>query len=144
MSGLEAIGAAASIIQIADAGLRLAITIRNYVESVKSAETRLNRVGTHVRSTAVVVKEVGLLFENRDSAKYVSKDAVDTAKDVAKECEDVFLELIEIMEKMRKRKWRLPFKEEKINLLEAQLEKSKSTLQMMLSLLTHVRLFKTG
>jgi hypothetical protein len=144
MSGLEALGAAASIIGIADAGLRLAKTIHAYVESVSSAEKRLDSLGTHVRTTAIVVREVGLLFENRDSARYISRDAVETARDVAKECEDVFLELIQIMEKTRKRKWTLPFKEQKVDLLEAQLEKSKSTLHMMLTLLTHVKGLKRG
>jgi hypothetical protein len=142
MSGLEAIGAAASLIGIADAGLRLAKTIHAYVESVSSAEKRLGSLGTNVRTTAIVVREVGLLFENRDSARYVSKDAVETARDVANECQDVFLELLQIMDKTKRRKWTFPFKEQKVELLEAQLEKSKSTLHMMLSLLTHVKTLK--
>jgi hypothetical protein len=80
MSGLEVIGAAASIIQIAESGLRLYA----YIESVASAIKRLGRVSKNLESTCVVVREIGRVFEQEDTVKLVSNDAVKIACDAAR------------------------------------------------------------
>jgi hypothetical protein len=114
MSGLEALAAAASIIQVADAGLRLSKTLYIYIESVASADKRLDRVYTHVQTTSEVVREIGSVFQTSEATYLVSSSAVKTACDAAKECESVFGELRELVEKTRKRKWGLPLKEGKL------------------------------
>jgi hypothetical protein len=142
MSGLEAIGAAASIIQVADAGLRLAKTIYTYVDSVASADKRLDRIRSHVQTTSEVVREIGNVFQKKETVGLVSSGAIKTACDAAKECEGVFEELRELVEKTRKRKWGLPLKEQKLELLGAQLEKLKSTMHCLMSVLIHARMLK--
>jgi hypothetical protein len=142
MSGLEAIGAAASIIQVADAGLRLSKTIYSYIESVSTADKRLDYVCNHVQTTSQVVREIGDVFQHKETARLVSNGAIKTAIDAAKECEGVFEELRGVLEKTRKRKWGLPFKEQKLELLGAQLEKLKSTLHCLMSVLIHARMLK--
>jgi hypothetical protein len=142
MSGLEAIGAAASIIQVADTGLRLAKTIYTYIDSVSSADKRLDSVGVHVQTTSEIVREIGDVFLQKETATLVSKGAIKTACDAAKECEAVFQELRGELEKTRRRKWGLPFKEPKLELLGAQLEKLKSTLNCLMSILIHARMLK--
>jgi hypothetical protein len=142
MSGLEAIGAAASIIQVADAGLRLSKTIYTYIESVSTADKRLDYVCNHVQTTSQVVREIGDVFQHKETARLVSNGAIQTAIDAAKECEGVFEELRGVLEKTRKRKWGLPFKEQKLELLGAQLEKLKSTLHCLMSVLIHARMLK--
>ena len=93
MSGLEIIGAAASIIQVADAGLRLSKTIHAYADSVSSADQRLTRIAQHVMLTSCVVQDIGKLFQNEDTSKLVSATAVSTASETSKECERIFEEL---------------------------------------------------
>lgn len=142
MSGLELIGAAAAILQVAEAGLRLSKSIYIYVDTVSSADKRLRRVGTHVETTSQVIREISGVFCQEETAKLVSKGAIKTVYDAAKECKEVFEELREVVEKTKKRKWGLPFKEEKLNVLGAQLEKLKSTLHCLMSLLIHAKLLK--
>jgi hypothetical protein len=135
MSGLEVIGAAASIIQIADAGLKL----YSYIESAASANKRLKRVSKNLETTCNVVKEIGEVFQQKDTAKLVSKLAVKTARDAAEECQEVFVELQTAITKSEKNKYIFPLKEEKLELLSGQLEKLKSTLSLLMTLLINAR-----
>lgn len=129
------IGAAASIIQIADAGLKL----YNYIESVASANKRLTRVNKNLETTCNVVKEIGEVFQRKETAILVSERAVKTAHDAAEECHLVFGELREAVEKSNKNKYIFPLREEKLELLSVQLEKLKSTLMLLMTLLIHAR-----
>lgn len=97
MSGLEVIGIVASIIQVADAGLKLGDTIHTYASAVASAGDRLDRIATHVKVTSSIVREVGCMFE-KHSPKL---SAVSTAEQCVKECESVFVELDSAVVKAR-------------------------------------------
>ena len=101
MSGLEVLGVAASIIQVADAGLRLSNTIYTYINSLSSADKRLDRIARHVRLTSQVVSDIGDLFTQQQTAKFVSKNAVQTATETAKECEEIFNELESVVGKSK-------------------------------------------
>jgi hypothetical protein len=92
MSGLEVLGVAAAIIQVADAGLRLSNTIYTYVNSLSSADKRLDRIA-RLRLTSQVVSDIGDLFTQQQTATLVSKNAVQTAAETAKECKEIFNEL---------------------------------------------------
>jgi hypothetical protein len=132
---MEVIGAAASIIQIADAGLKLC----DYIESVASANKRLKRVSKNLETTCNVVKEIGEVFKRKETAKLVSKLAVKTACDAAEECQDVFVELRVAITKSEKNRLLFPLKEAKLQLLAVQLEKLKSTLNLLMTLLINAR-----
>lgn len=135
MSGLEVIGAAASIIQIADAGLKL----YNYIDSVASANKRLARVNKNLETTCNVVKEIGEVFQRKETASLISKRAVKTAHDAAEECQVVFGELRDAVEKSKKNKFVFPLREGKLEVLSVQLEKLKSTIMLLMTLLLHAR-----
>lgn len=135
MSGLEVIGAAASIIQIADAGLKL----YSYIDSVAPAKKRLALVNKNLETTCNVIKEIGEVFQQKKTAKLVGKRAVKTAHDAAEECHLVFRELRDAVEKSKKNKYIFPLREEKLELLSMQLEKLKSTLTLLMTLLINAR-----
>lgn len=101
MSGLEVLGVAASIIQVADAGLRLSQTIYTYVNSLASADKRLDRIASHVKLTSQVVSDIGELFNQKQTAQLVSKNAVQAAAETAKECEQIFNELESVVSKSK-------------------------------------------
>lgn len=98
MSGLELIEAAAAILpaavlQAAEAGPRLSKSIYISVDTVSSADKGSARVGTHVKTTSQVIHEISGVFCQEETAKLVSKRAIKTAYDAAKECEEIFEEL---------------------------------------------------
>lgn len=99
MGGLEGAGVAASTLQVADIGLRLSKGIYDYAESVASADSRLTRIGNHVDLTSKVVKQVGDVFSSPVSEQIASQEALNLGHDAAKECEEVFKELMAEVEK---------------------------------------------
>ena len=102
MSGLEVLGVAASILQVADIGLRLSKRIYDYADSVASADGRLTRIGKHVDLTSEVVKQVADVFSSGVSEQIVSQKALKLGQDAAEECEEVFGELMGEIAKLRR------------------------------------------
>ncbi|QDS72511.1 hypothetical protein FKW77_000072 [Venturia effusa] len=135
MSGLEVLGAAASIIQIADAGLKL----YTYIDTVRSADKRLARVNKILKTTCNVVKEIGEVFQRTETAKIVSQSAVTTARDIAEECDMVFDEMRIAVKRSEKNKLFYPLKEGKLEFFSAHLEKMKSTLTLLMTVLIDAR-----
>jgi hypothetical protein len=93
MSGLEAIGIAASIIQIADTGIKLAENIHAYADSVQSADAKLSKVASDVRLTANLVGHVGTLFKEEELGNGAGEKEMRTAKDCIRRCEGAYAEV---------------------------------------------------
>lgn len=133
MSGLEAIGIAASIIQVADTGIRLAENIYAYTDSVRSADRTLSKIAGDVRLTANLVNHVGSLFNNEEFAAGAGEKELRTANGCIKRCETAYGEVESYLRKARKSKWIFPLREKKLDILNARLEQLKSDLHLMLS-----------
>ena len=101
MSGLEALGVAASIIQVADAGLRVAEVLYSYAESVASADKRLDYIVSNVSLTSRIVRDIGELFAHKETATFVAEAGVQTATDCAEQCALLFAEFDELCGRAR-------------------------------------------
>jgi len=86
VSGLEAIGVAASLIQVAGVGLQLATTLRQYIE----AKPRLARIAEEINTTAKVLRQVGGAFEESAQTKLCSHEALQDGTDIVQACKTVF------------------------------------------------------
>ena len=93
MSGLEIVGAVASIIQVADAGLRISQTVYTYVDSVKSSDKRLKDVADHLKVTSEVVRHVAELFQDDGFGKNVGGKEIATANECVSKCNEAFSEV---------------------------------------------------
>lgn len=96
MSGLEALGVAASIIQVAEIGFKLSKSIYGYIDTASSADDRLARIAKNVDLTTEVVRRVADVFESesesgtKERKKVVNQEALRLGREVAGECEVVF------------------------------------------------------
>lgn len=134
------IGLIASIIQVAGAGLKLAETLYQYADSVASADRRIGDIATEVKLTSYVIDELASVFRQDETSTLLSKNAIMTADETVRQCSSVFAQLdVEIKKSQKKKigKFILPFKEPKIELLRSHIEKLKSTLQLLMQVLTH-------
>src|ERR1700712_2498575 len=93
MSGLEILGVAASVLQVADAGLRLSKSLYAYAESVKTAEARLSQFARDVDRTSQIVRSVGALFADEKGQKLVAAGGFNTTKACIQDCEAAFTEI---------------------------------------------------
>jgi hypothetical protein len=134
------IGLIASVIQVAGAGLKLSQTLYQYADTVASADRRIKDIAKDVELTSFVIDELGHVFRQDESSVLLSKNAVKTANETVRECSTVFTELDTALKKSQKNKlgrFMLPFRESKINLLRDHIDKLKSTLQLLMQVLTH-------
>jgi Fungal N-terminal domain of STAND proteins len=151
---LAALGVVASVAQLADYGFRLSVKLYSYSAAVSRADKAVQSLSNEVSVTSAVLKELGGILQE-DEAKYVSVTALQATSGTVQECLAVFEELNQELEKClpstsdaaEKAKFKInitgklkfPFMEKKIGLLRANLDRLKSSLTLMLQVLSYGR-----
>lgn len=150
------IGLVGSIVGIPSAGIKLSITLYSFSETVSTAHSEIKNIARDVSLTSAVLEELGASLKQDDQAKLYSGSALRTAKEVVKECEGVFNDINYVMGKamdstskrgIKKGKLALtaierlrwPFLQPKMEMLRGNLERLKSTLLLMLNVLSYAR-----
>ncbi|OAP62305.1 hypothetical protein AYL99_04508 [Fonsecaea erecta] len=153
------LGLIGTIIGIAGAGVKLSITLYSFSETVTAAPAEIKNIARDVSLTAAVLEELGANLKQDDQARLYSGTAVQTAQEVVTEREGVFREIdamvaravesaaskkglvkkggklaLSALERLR---W--PFLQPKMEILRGNLERLKSTLVLMLNVLTYAR-----
>jgi hypothetical protein len=151
---IAAVGAIASVAQLADYGFQLSIKLISYAEAVSRADKTIESLSNEVSFTSGVLKVLGDVLQ-QDGAKYFNSTAVEATQGTVKECFAVFEALSKILDKalpksdefstkgvkgMRLReKMKWPFLEPKIELMRANLDRLKMNLTLMLEVLKFAR-----
>ncbi|EDU46921.1 conserved hypothetical protein [Pyrenophora tritici-repentis Pt-1C-BFP] len=136
----ETIGLIASVLQLAGTGLKLSQALYEYADAVASADRRIRDIAKEVRLTSFVIEELGSVFRQDDTSSVISDKAVQTANETMEECSVFFTEIEVTLNKSKKGKFGrllLPFRDSKIELLRSHIDKLKSTLQLLMQVLTH-------
>ena len=156
------LGIIASVMQIADTGLRLSIKLYTFGEIVSTADKSVISISKDVSLTSSVLKELGSLLESDAESQVFSMNAVQTADIVVKECLEVFQEMEAILVNklpslsgqdgtrgvvggkrskatalFERLKW--GYLQPKLDLLRSNLDRLKSTLLLMLNVITYAR-----
>lgn len=154
------IGPIGTVVGIASAGIKLSITLYSFSETVSTAHVEIKNIARDVSLTSAVLEELGASLKQDDQARLYSGSALRTANEVVKECEGVFNDINSIMGKamdsaskrgtkkgklalsaIEKLKW--PFLQPKMEMLRGNLERLKSTLVLMLNVLSYARDLRT-
>lgn len=147
----EPFSIATGALQVAGAGISLAKTLYEYLESVKSAHKHVKAIAVEVRLTSSVLEHLGTLLKDNEEEKLCSQNVVSDAKSAFNGCEDAFREIDNTFKVLVKPQadgtksvsvagrlsW--PFKKGKLETLQANLERLKTTLLLMLSVLSYAR-----
>jgi hypothetical protein len=149
---LAFLGVVASVAQLADYGFKLSIKLFAYSEAVSKADKTIQSLSNEVSLTSAVLKELGTILQEEE-AKYVSRTAVEATQGTVQECFSVFEQLNSTLEKSTKgmgergfsmkmkmaEKLKFPFLEPKIELLRSNLDRLKSSLTLMLQVLSYAK-----
>ena len=157
MTGIAELGVIASVIQIADVGLKLSTKLYDFAGKVASADKAIASISRDVKLTSTVLKDLGETLERDKESRIVSENAVQTAGGIVKECLEVFQEMDKIFlkrtpllrqvdeadkatrgRKMMERLW-WPYIQSRVLLLRSNLERLKSTLLLMLNVITYAK-----
>lgn len=156
------LGIIASVVQIADVGLRLSIKLYTFGEIVASADRSVISISKDVSLTSGVLKELGQILDSDRETRTFSANAVQTADGIVKECLGVFQEMESMLVKklpilaqgdtgdgksgqrankatvmLERLKW--GYLQPKLQLLRSNLDRLKSTLLLMLNVITYAR-----
>ncbi|KAJ4349197.1 hypothetical protein N0V95_004780 [Ascochyta clinopodiicola] len=139
----EILGLAASIIQIGGSGAKLSKELYLFISTAARADQDMNTIARDVGTTSGVLANVGKVLEADDVTKIINQDAVTHAKDLIGQCEEVFEEILAVLEKRWKRgddgerrltlmgRMSWPMKEQRVELLRRRLETLKSSLLVL-------------
>lgn len=162
----EIVGLVASVAQIANNGIKLSITLYTFAETVLRADKLIREIASDVSLTSSVLEELGQNLKKDQKSRLCSQNAVKTAEGIVKECAAIFNDingtLETTLEKIKPRagserngrdgahggrkravaayerlKW--PFLQPKMQLLRSNLDRLKSTLVLMLNVITYAR-----
>lgn len=148
---VEPFSIATGAIQVAGAGFQLAKILYDYLNTVKNAQKHIKAIATEVRLASSVLEHLSALLGEHETEKLCSKNITSDAKAAFCGCEDAFREVEEtfkvlIMPQREGSKavslsgrlsW--PFKKGKLEALQANLERLKTTLLLMLSVLGYAK-----
>ncbi|RWQ93799.1 hypothetical protein C8Q69DRAFT_474930 [Paecilomyces variotii] len=143
MSGLEAIGVAASIIQVADLGTKVSVRLFSLYRRFKDADQSLRDLSNDVALTCAILRELGESIEKDEQSKLCSEEAHRTLKSILGQCQEV-LEQIQNMIDYRNDPQKTPLQratekfrnvllEPKLDPLKSNLERLKSTMLLLLN-----------
>lgn len=148
MSGLEIVGVAASILQIAEIGGHLSIKLCAFCRKVKSADQRLQSLSSDVSLTSNVLRQLGDNLQQDEQAKLYSGEAVHTSQEVLQECRTVFEKIGNAIESTEgsstkgrfqraAQKVGFLFIEQDLGVLRSNLDRLKSTMLLLLNVIMY-------
>ncbi|EYE96774.1 uncharacterized protein EURHEDRAFT_384996 [Aspergillus ruber CBS 135680] len=148
MSGLEAIGIAASIIQVAELGTKLAVKLCTFYRQVKESNESIQNLSSDVSLTCSILHQLGDSLNEDAETRLYSAQAFLTAQEVLEECRRVFDKIDHAVEEQRRdntknrvarvtRKFGLALMEGDLDAMRTNLERLKSTVLLMLNVIIY-------
>jgi hypothetical protein len=145
MSGLEALGVAASIIQVADLGTKLSVKLFSFYRQVKNANESIQLLSNEVALMSAILRELGGNLKEEEPSKLCSDEAFRTLEHVLDQCRDVLRQIERVVGindhfgKTRLQqvtgKFRLVLLEPSLDPLKTNLERLKSTMLLLLNVI---------
>ncbi|KAJ6086534.1 hypothetical protein N7467_005448 [Penicillium canescens] len=148
MSGpLEAIGIAASIIQVADFGTKLSVKLFSFYRELNGANESIQNLSSDVAITSAILRELGENLKEDEQAKLYSKEAFNTLKQVLNQCEEVLKQIRAMttysdtskMTRLQQitERFRQVLLEPNLDPLKANLKRLKSTMLLLLNVIMY-------
>jgi hypothetical protein len=155
MSGLELIGLAASILQIADLGWKSSYKLYAFSKKVHDAGKAIELVSQDIAATGAILKQLGEEVKKDEEATPASRlstqGLIVAASKLVDECKTLFKEIDQgitgeggskvILGFKQKLKW--SYLEPRLDLLRTNLERLKSSLALMLNVLIYAEQQRT-
>ena len=144
----DALGLAASIIQVVSTGVQASVYLYNFAATVSSAGKTLKEISNDISLTTGILEQLKIVLESEKDCGTASEEAFSAAEALVKECSNVFDAIVALIKKHfpdlatdhRKRsklnflKW--PIIQPKIEIMRSNLEKHKTKLILMTQVLT--------
>lgn len=144
MSGIEILGVAASVLQIAELGGKLSVKLFTFSRKIKNADKCISSISKDIAATGAVLQQLANELRKDERLRLCSDQAVATTRILVDDCKKIFSELNEALDSRPSgnncisgwmEKLKFPFLEPHVELLRSNLERLKSSLVVMLNVL---------
>ncbi len=98
MFGLEVVGIAARIIQIADLGTNLSVTLFSFYRQVQNVDRAIQHLSSDVALTCAILRELGNSLKQGGQSKLCSSEAHLTSRQMLKQYEEVLRQIQQIID----------------------------------------------
>ena len=138
---------AASALAVAGAGIKLADTLKSYINSVRKAEKHLKPIVDNVQLTSDVLNHIGELLKDEDVTQHYKPSLLTSTDRHLHGCRRAFEDLNNFVLKLLKpedngkillstaARFTFKFKREELDVLQVHLERFKSSLDLVLGVL---------
>ena len=136
----EVLALVASIIEVSSFGLKLSRTLQEYGAAVMGAEKRLTGLDRDISFTSRILSELGTLLNDPRVQALVSEQSIGLARDAVAECDGIFQAMEGVAANIRKNglgKFKIYFRETKIELLRSNLDRMKGNLSLLMGVINH-------
>lgn len=130
----------ASIIEVSAFGLRLSKCLHDYGSAVVGVEKRLKGLDKDVSFTSGILSELGTLLNDARVQTLVSEQSIRLARDAVAECDGIVQAMEGVIANIRKNgfgKFKIYFRETKIELLRSNLGRMKGNLTLLMGVINH-------
>ena len=148
----DALGLAASIIQVVSTGVQVSVYLYNFAGQVSSAKKALQEVSNDISFTTNVLEQLRATLESEKQNGVASKESLLTAEALVNECSSIFEAIMALIKKhfpqpekahskrakLDALKW--PFIQPRIEAMRSNLEKHKTKLILMVQVLTFAKM----
>lgn len=142
---------ASGIIGVASIGIKLSTTLYTFANSVASADKDMKDIAGDVALTSNVLNNVGSFLKDPKTIAIASETAITDAISILDRCKDAFGEIQTIVDQKGKNsetgmkksttraKFMWPLKSSRVELLKRRLESLKSSLMLLLQVLSFAK-----
>ncbi|KPI35417.1 uncharacterized protein AB675_11726 [Cyphellophora attinorum] len=144
----EVIGIVAAVFQIADLGARLSVKLYTFSHKVKHAKNSVEAISKDISMTGNVLRQLGTELKKEEYAKLCTAEALKAAQSLVDECHGVFSDIDAAMGNANnpagiggkvvmsfKNRLRFPYVQQQVEALQANLDRLKNSLLVMLNVL---------
>ena len=132
---------AVSVAGLTSLGIQLAQGLKKYADSALDSKGRILAISIDIELAVQVIKTLDVTLQNTSSPVSMTDDAEKLAKDVIKQCQDLFDAIKETLPNLeptgikKMDMIKRPTIESKVELFRSNLEKIKLTLQRLMSVM---------
>ena len=144
----EVVGIVAAVFQIADLGGRLSIRLYAFSHQVKHAKESVENISKDVAVTGTVLQQLGNELKREEYAKLCTAEALKAAQSLVDQCHGVFTDIQTAIEGQTsgnglggkavmsfKNKLKFPYMQQQVEALQANLDRLKNSLLVMLNVI---------
>lgn len=145
MSGVEILGIAAAVLQIADLGAKVSVKLFGFARKVRGAAEKIDMISKEIAATGALLQQLSAQLDKDSQAQLLRRELIESADDIVRSCKEIFKNIDKAIDGNSGSKIILGFKqrihytylESEIDALRTNLESLKNSISIMQNVLIY-------